>query len=69
MGPKNRKVITMIIGVPKEIKTTSTRGADAAGARELTGAGHRVLINERRRRLLDLDADYVATERHRRVGR
>jgi alanine dehydrogenase len=35
----------MIIGVPKEIKTDENRVAlTPAGARELTGAGHRVLV-------------------------
>src|SRR5665213_2545838 len=52
----------MIIGVPKEIKTDEYRVAlTPAGARELTGAGHRVLI-ERGAGVGSsiVDADYVA---------
>src|SRR5665213_1158484 len=52
----------MIIGVPKEIKTDEYRVAlTPAGARELTGAGHRVLI-ERGAGVGSsiVDADYAA---------
>jgi alanine dehydrogenase len=52
----------MIIGVPKEIKTDEYRVAlTPAGARELSGAGHRVLI-ERGAGVGSsiVDADYVA---------
>ena len=52
----------MIIGVPKEIKTDEYRVAlTPAGARELTGAGHRVLIERGAGVGSSIaDADYVA---------
>jgi alanine dehydrogenase len=52
----------MIIGVAKEIKTDEYRVAlTPAGARELTGAGHRVLIEEGAGVGSSIpDADYVA---------
>ena len=52
----------MIIGVPKEIKTDEYRVAlTPAGARELTGAGHRVLIERSAGVGSSIaDADYVA---------
>ena len=52
----------MIIGVPKEIKTDEYRVAlTPAGARDLTGAGHRVLIEKGAGGGSSIvDADYVA---------
>ena len=52
----------MIIGVPKEIKTDEYRVAlTPAGARELTGAGHSVLIERSAGDGSSIaDADYVA---------
>ena len=52
----------MIIGVAKEIKTDEYRVAlTPAGARELTGAGHRVLVEEGAGVGSSIpDADYVA---------
>jgi alanine dehydrogenase len=52
----------MIIGVPKEIKTDEYRVAlTPAGARELTGAGHKVLIERGAGEGSSIaDADYVA---------
>ena len=53
----------MIIGVPKEIKTDEYRVAlTPAGVRELTSAGHRVLIEKSAGVGSSIpDADYVAT--------
>src|ERR1700693_2041388 len=52
----------MIIGIPKEIKTDEYRVAiTPAGVRELTGAGHRVLIERSAGVGSSIaDADYVA---------
>ncbi|HEY5091674.1 MAG TPA: alanine dehydrogenase, partial [Acidimicrobiales bacterium] len=52
----------MIIGVPKEIKTDEYRVAlTPAGARELTGAGHKVLIERGAGEGSSIaDGDYVA---------
>jgi len=53
----------MIVGVPKEIKTDENRVAlTPAGVRELTGAGHRVLIEASAGVGSSIsDGDYVAT--------
>ena len=52
----------MIIGVPKEIKNHEYRvGMTPAGVRELTSAGHSVLIEKDAGTAIGLkDADYIA---------
>jgi len=60
--PSNKRVFIMIIGVPKEIKNHEYRvGMTPAGVRELTSAGHSVLIEKDAGAGIDLDNDaYIA---------